>query len=231
MPSFGGESEAYFSSIQNEYDSLIRRAVPCYNEMLDALVTYLPENPTRILELGSGTGNLSLSLLERFTEATLVGVDVSARMLALTTTRARSRGWGDRWEEREATFEDLVCEEGSFDLIVSSISLHHVKDKPALFARVRSWLSESGEFWLADQMWTAMDRSASHNWEHWKAYCREPGNCTEEELRGLIEHAEAHDHYEPMMSYLRTLEGAGFDPTSIDCVWRSTMWGIAGARR
>ncbi|MFG0256972.1 MAG: class I SAM-dependent methyltransferase [Phycisphaerales bacterium JB043] len=227
----GGESASYFSSIQQEYDSLIRRAVPCYEPMLEALVAYLPTNARKVLELGCGTGNLTLRILDRYPDARVTSVDVSEEMLALTRERVSERGWESRWDAARSAFEELDIPDASFDLIVSSISLHHVEDKPVLFERVRRWLREGGECWYSDQMWGATERSADHNWEHWKAFCREPGNCSEEEIAGLLEHARDHDHYEPVLAYMRAMEKAGFAPNTIDCVWRSTMWGVVGARR
>jgi len=38
------------------YDSLIRRAVPRYDEMTSRLLDYLPRDPQKVLELGCGTG-------------------------------------------------------------------------------------------------------------------------------------------------------------------------------
>ena len=46
----------YFGSMAESYDSLIHRAVPRYDEMIARLLDYLPGNPRRVLELGSGTG-------------------------------------------------------------------------------------------------------------------------------------------------------------------------------
>ncbi len=53
----------YFGAMVAGYDSLIRRAVPRYDEMTDRLVDYLPPAAARVLELGCGTGNLTLRLV------------------------------------------------------------------------------------------------------------------------------------------------------------------------
>ena len=50
----------YFGAMVGEYDSLIRRAVPRYDEMTARLLDYLPPSATSILELGCGTGNLTM---------------------------------------------------------------------------------------------------------------------------------------------------------------------------
>jgi tRNA (cmo5U34)-methyltransferase len=231
MTQTGGESAAYFSSVQQEYDSLIRRAVPPYEEMLDALMAYVPATATDILELGAGSGNLTLRVLERYPAANVTSMDVSQDMLDLAGSRVGTQE-GDRagrWVPVCNSFESLPLEGQEFDLVVSSISLHHVQDKLSLFEAIKNNLRTGGELWLVDQMWGATKRTADFNWEHWLAFCRLPEHCSEEELRGLVEHAEAHDHYESVNSYMRALEQTGFDSATIDCVWRSTMWGVVGA--
>src|SRR5260370_300146 len=55
-----GSASGYFGAMADEYDSLIRRAVPRYDEMIDRLCDYLPVEAARVLELGSATRNLSL---------------------------------------------------------------------------------------------------------------------------------------------------------------------------
>src|SRR5438105_749697 len=89
----------YFGSMVESYDSLIRRAVPRYEEMTERLVGYLPAwegghgcaepQPchTRILELGCGTGNLTLRLAERFPGAVITAVDAAPQMTEVTATR------------------------------------------------------------------------------------------------------------------------------------------------
>ena len=222
-------ASAYFGSMIEEYDSLVRRAVPRYAEMTERLVDYLPPDPARVLELGCGTGNLSLHLAERFPAAAITFVDASPEMVELT--HARLAGAHPEVAERGrfmvARFEELAVEEDAYDLVTSAISLHHVVDKGALFRAIRRMLAPGGTFRFADQMWGATEANAALNWRRWLEFCRQPGNCTEEEIASLLDHAAAHDHYQPVAEHLRLLEDAGFQ--HVDCVWRSWMWGIVTA--
>ncbi|RMH26456.1 MAG: class I SAM-dependent methyltransferase [Planctomycetota bacterium] len=218
----------YFGSIIAEYDSLIRRAVPRYEEMSARLVDYLPDRPERILELGAGTGNLTARLAERFGTATITAVDASLEML--DATRSRLGDAAGRLKTVCARFEDLAFNDGSFDLCVSCISLHHVRDKGALFGRLRRWLAPGGWLVFADQFRGATDEIHRVNWDGWLAFCREPGGCSDDEIRELLEHAEAHDHYEPVAAHFDYLCAAGFERGSLDCVWRNLIWGVLTAR-
>lgn len=219
----------YFGSMSESYDSLIRRAVPRYDEMLSRLVDYLPETASSVLELGCGTGNLSLRLAERYPEATLTFLDAAPEMLE--TTRARLEAKHPSVASRalfvDTSFEKIDSALGSFDLVASSISLHHVKDKAALYRNIYALVAPSGAFRFSDQLRGATDTIHELNWKRWLEFCRSRGNCSEDEVTSLLEHAAAHDHYTPLQEQFRLLGEAGF--RDLDCVWRNLIWGIVMA--
>src|SRR5712671_36129 len=68
---FPTAASEYFGSMVESYDSLIRRAVPRYDEMTARLLDYTPREAESVLELGCGTGNLSLGLARRYPAASL----------------------------------------------------------------------------------------------------------------------------------------------------------------
>jgi tRNA (cmo5U34)-methyltransferase len=221
----------YFGALVREYDSLIRRAVPRYDELLERLVFYLPPlgaGRRRVLELGCGTGNYSLLLAEhgrrRWPDLKLTLVDAASQMLE--GTRARLAEVGRRDDAFVcARFEELDFEPGSFDLVTSCISVHHVADKRALFTRLARLLAPGGELLIGDQMRGGTERAHALNWQRWLAFCR--AHCSDAEAISLIDHAYAHDHYESVAAHFRALEGAGY--VDVDCVWRNWMWGIVAA--
>jgi ubiquinone/menaquinone biosynthesis C-methylase UbiE len=211
------------------YDSLIHRAVPRYDEMTARLLEFLPRDARHVLELGCGTGNLSLQLVTALPGATLTLVDGSEEMIELVRSRiGESRSSASRRVEYQvAKFEELDFRPESFDLVVSSISLHHVLDKAGLYARTHSMMRAGGRLCFADQMRGEPDANHRVNWERWLDFCREPGHCTPDEIESLLQHAAAHDHYTTLSDHFRLLSGAGF--SHIDCVWRNWMWGIVTA--
>lgn len=222
-----GTASDFFASMIEDYDSLIRRAVPTYDAMMDVALEYLPADPGSGLELGCGTGTFTLALAARFPACRWTAVDASEEMVELTRARLAADAPGARVECVVGRFEDLELEPASFDVVTSCISLHHVEDKAALFERLRPLVRSGGTLCFSDQLTGATGRVADRHWERWLEHCRAPGHCTEEEVDHLIEHSRAHDHYESFGAYEEYLRRAGF--VDIDCVWRDGMWTVIAA--
>lgn len=218
----------YFGAMVERYDSLIGRAVPRYDEMIDRLVEHLPRHAPRVLELGCGTGNLTLRLLDRDPGAHVRTVDAAPEMTDVAARRAGARPRPFPLATITARFEELSFPAESFDLVVSCMSLHHVVDKAQLYSRVRRWLAPGGVFAFADEILGATPESQQIFWDRWLEFCRAPGNCSEEEIASLVDHARAHDHYVPLHQHFSMLSGAGF--SVCDCVWRNQMYGVVTAR-
>ena len=116
------------------YLDLMRREVPAYARLQEA-VGGESEGvaATRVLDLGTGTGETLAAVLARHPGARAVGVDKSAPMLEA----ARARLARLPVELVVAELADPLPA-GPFDLVVSALAVHHLEgpDKAALFARV-----------------------------------------------------------------------------------------------
>jgi len=142
------------------FDSGIRRLLPKYDEMLDVLVGCIASANNRILELGCGTGELSLKVLERYPSATIVAVDYSARMLDFARAKIESAGYAARWTGIELDFGEWANNPNfsglgdKFNACISSLAIHHLEDemKLKLFQRIRQSLDAGGCFWNADPL-------------------------------------------------------------------------------
>ncbi|WP_020475622.1 methyltransferase [Zavarzinella formosa] len=99
----------------------------------------------RIVDLGCGTGHLTLTLAERWPAARVTGVDQSAEMLAKATPLAIPH----RLEFVQADIADWSAD-GPVDLLVSNAALHWLGDHRGLFTRLAGLLAPGGT--LAVQM-------------------------------------------------------------------------------
>lgn len=105
----------------------------------------------RVVDLGCGTGTLSLPLAER--GARVLAVDVSPAMIARLKDYAAERSLASL-DGLATPIEDLSMPAGSADLIVTSYALHHLRDtdKAALVRAAYQWLRPGGTLVVADMM-------------------------------------------------------------------------------
>jgi ubiquinone/menaquinone biosynthesis C-methylase UbiE len=82
----------------------------------DAALTAIEHPPSRILDVGTGTGAGALRLAQRFPEAQIVGVDISDAMLA-QARRNTGEGLRDRLRFERADASALPFGDGSFELV------------------------------------------------------------------------------------------------------------------
>jgi ubiquinone/menaquinone biosynthesis C-methylase UbiE len=78
----------------------------------------------RILDLGCGDGRFTASLKERFPDAEVWGIDISAPLLRYGHMRARDLGIDINLSQRDA--EDTKFEANSFDIVTSHIINHEI---------------------------------------------------------------------------------------------------------
>ncbi len=221
--------DQFFDCLTDDYAGAIERCFPRYREMLWALLDYLPADLTvkEILELGSGTGNLSVLLAEKYPAATIHFVDLSADSLAVCRNRL---GDDARFQYHTQDFRELRFEDGQFDLVASSIAVHHLTspEKQALFANILRWLNPQGIFAYADQHAGATEDLYRRHMDHWKAAAIGAGS-TGKEWEMWMQHQADHDHHDSLTEQIDWLRNAGFNV--VDCPWRYLLWTVLQARK
>ncbi len=99
------------------------------------------------LDVGGGTGRLSILLADRVGSA--VVTDPSAGMVQVAQQRIEEAGFSDRLRAVQA---DLTTDrlDDSFDVVWSSMAVHHVRDLDALLRSVAGLLVDGGRLAIAD---------------------------------------------------------------------------------
>jgi ubiquinone/menaquinone biosynthesis C-methylase UbiE len=95
----------------------------------------------RILEVGVGTG-LSLAYYRK--DSQITGIDVSPEMLEIARKRVARQGLTNVEALHEMDAENLAFPDGSFDLVASTLSLHHWADPTAGLAEIGRVLRPGG---------------------------------------------------------------------------------------
>jgi len=132
--------------------------------LLDRLDATVADGARDLLDVGVGTGNLSIPALRRWSGAHITGIDASREMIgaveALIAERAPAAR--DRFVGRVAFAAELPFEDRSFDAAMSSFVLQLVPSRPAALREIRRVLRPGALFahvtWLADERAFAPDR-------------------------------------------------------------------------
>lgn len=213
-----------------DFDTSIRQMMPRYDEMLTVISRSLPSTSQRILELGCGTGELSLKILNRYPDAQVIALDYSPRMLQFAQGKITASGYQQRWTGIEADFGNWANNPEAldigteFDACVSSLAIHHLKDemKLKLFQRIRESLSQSGCFWNADPILPespALAEVYKATREEWVAQ----QGTTLTEIRSKVGVTTAYgysnqDQLATLDAHLQMLSKAGFETVAV--LWK-----------
>ncbi len=120
---------------------------PTAVRVLDRVAPLVEAGARRILDLGTGTGTLSVAAIRRWPRVEIVGIDASGEMAAAARRQADAvLGPADRarYEVRTAFADELPFAEGEFDAAVSSFVLQLVPSRLAALREVRRVLRPGG---------------------------------------------------------------------------------------
>jgi ubiquinone/menaquinone biosynthesis C-methylase UbiE len=148
----------WFNQWSNQYDQTLGR-ISYHLRLLDLLVkdSGVKDND-RVLDLGCGTGLLSLKLLEK-AGCFITGIDNSEEMISIFKEKIKKFKLEDRINCLLMDFDSLNFKNNFFDLIVSSVALHHLKDKLTTLKKLHRFLKPKGTLLIAE---LDMDTTGRH---------------------------------------------------------------------
>jgi tRNA (cmo5U34)-methyltransferase len=217
--------EQAFNETIEYYDSWIRKAVPGYDDLFSIALELLPfaDNETiEVLDLGAGTGLFSRQVLDKCPQGRFVLYDVAGKMLDVA--RERFRDYPDRFRYVVDDYRNLAAT-GSFDLVISSLSIHHLADeeKKELCGRIFAALRDGGIFINIDLIKGPTPALEEFYCNNWYDKMRRTG-ASEDEIQAGLERRHAFDREALLEDQLRWLRQAGF--TDVDCVYRNFKMGL-----
>lgn len=137
-----------FSSLGGNFQSIIH----------DLIVSKIDHNGNgKILDIGSGSGSLIIKIAKSFTQASLVGIDYWGNdweySKKLCENNAKYEGVSDNVSFIKASASKLPFEDNEFDVVVSCLTFHEVKDendKIKVFKEALRVVKKNGEFIFLD---------------------------------------------------------------------------------
>ena len=131
------------------------------------------EKVKRVLDLGTGVGQLATSFQKRFPEAEVWGVEVGAPMIRYAHVRANDMG--NKANFRQALAENTGLPDGYFDIVASSAFYHEVTAEAAveIFKEAHRVLRPGGVFSIEGSLgptpndpWAKFRKYLDMRWNH-----------------------------------------------------------------
>jgi tRNA (cmo5U34)-methyltransferase len=221
--------EDYFNSIKDKYSEDIKKINPCYIEMISATLGYFPNEwkPSHILELGCGTGNLTLLVKEGFPKAKIMGVDLSGESIKVCRDRINSTNV----KLLQSDLRTVSFKDDCFDVIISSLTIHHLQteERSELYRKARNWLKPKGWLIICDRYRDDSKSISDINRSIWHKKAIENG-ATPEEWDKWMKHEIDHDHPGKLIDQLEILQ-RDLHFTTVDVVWRKYLWAVIYAQK
>lgn len=103
-----------------------------------------PHEPSAVLDVGCGTGALTMALRRRHPASEVIGVDPGEAMIEYARRKATKRGLDIDY--RVGNGQQLPVEDDAVDAVTMSLALHHVPrdDVPIVLAEMRRVLRPGG---------------------------------------------------------------------------------------
>lgn len=141
------EAQAAFRDNPAAWDEMRALDLPA-RAIEEALLAQLPPGGLgRVLDIGCGTGRM-LALLAPRAESVL-GIDLSRRMLALARTRIAEQGLAN-CSVRQADMARLPLADDSFDLVVLCMVLHYAEEPGVVLAEAARVVAPGGSVAVVD---------------------------------------------------------------------------------
>lgn len=133
---------SHFNEISREWDKpeKIKQA----EQYAARIKSHLNFFPQKILEVGCGTGLLGEQFVTE--NSSLLGVDTSTGMLEVFNEKFKHN---HQVSSRLLDLEENVLHE-KFDLIISSMAFHHLKDPAGMVSKLRKNLKDGGVLAIID---------------------------------------------------------------------------------
>jgi len=132
------------------YDPVLRRMMPEIALKRRLIAQARIAAGQRVLDLGAGTGTLTVMIKQTYPDADVVGLDGDHAILALAREKATAAGAAIRFDHGLATA--LSYDDTTFDRVLSSLMLHHLTTDEKQRALSEAWrvLRPGGELHVLD---------------------------------------------------------------------------------
>jgi ubiquinone/menaquinone biosynthesis C-methylase UbiE len=149
------------------YDLVIRWTMPELRMKQELIRLANIKDGQRVLDLGCGTATLTLLIKQTHPDASIVGIDGDAKILAIARRKTKQQGLGVTFDQGMAF--SLPYNDASYERIVSSLVFHHMTtdNKQKALNEAHRVLRPGGQLHIADfgKPQNVLMRVASFPWQ------------------------------------------------------------------
>jgi tRNA (cmo5U34)-methyltransferase len=218
----------HFEEEAEEYDLIIQKLIPYYNQMIGALVSIIPfsrESVFSTIDLGCGTGTISKFIKNEFSLTKITCVDISKNMLELAKNKIGSDVNCIQADLNSFNFPQ------KYDLIVSSLALHHLENDAAkleFYRKICEALNQNGLFINIDVVLGSNDFVQDVYMKKWREFLQK--NVAPEEIDGKwLPSYYAEDRPAKLITHLDMLRECGL--SRVDVVYKYYNFAVYSAQK
>jgi tRNA (cmo5U34)-methyltransferase len=218
-----------FENAAIDFDNIIVKLVPYYTELIADMIMIIPFEKNKninVIDLGCGTGTLSLRIMKEYPNAHITCLDMTSNMLELAKRKL------SEYYNIEYILEDFYTFNFNkkYDLVISSFALHHLitpGDKKNFYQKIFDSLKEGGCFYNLDILIGPNDEVQNFYMKKWVDFLSQ--NLPKERVDGNIERYYAEDSPESIMNHMKWLEQVGF--RDVDVIRKYYNFALYGGRK
>jgi cyclopropane fatty-acyl-phospholipid synthase-like methyltransferase len=142
-------TKEWFRKWSNEYDNTLGK-IARHHALLELAVRLSGvKKGDRVLDIGCGTGLLSLKFLRKC-DCRVTGIDNSVQMLAIFRKKIRKLRLAGRVTVKRQDAASVAFKKNTFDIAASTVTLHHLTDKLSALKRIYAVLKPGGRLVIGD---------------------------------------------------------------------------------
>lgn len=162
----------HFEKEATQFDEIIIKLIPFYEEMLEAAVSSIPfknNKAVNVIDIGCGTGNAAGKIKARYPLSGIHCIDITENMILAARKKL------EKLEKISFEIADIETYDFNlkYDVALSSLAIHHLEndeDKYNLFKRIFNCLLSGGVFYVFDIILAPSDYLQKVYMQKWKDF-------------------------------------------------------------
>jgi tRNA (cmo5U34)-methyltransferase len=221
------EIRKHFEEEAKEFDEIIIKLIPFYNEMINGLVLSIPfdyDERIRVIDLGCGTGTIASKVKEKFKNAHITCLDLAENMISMAKAKL------EEYDDVQYLINDFYNFkfDKTYDVVISSLALHHLindEDKKKFYKKIFNSLTDRGVFYNADVVLGSNNTIQKINIKQWIEFMERNVPKQEIETKWIQKYNEE-DRPAKLIDQIKWLEHEGFK--DVDVIWKYYNFAVYG---